>query len=516
MGLSFGMTRNIGLLVMVAIIVVMGIVSLTATGRINNSLSVVMEVERPNLELADELRQHFINARNIFVAYTRRETTDITPAVQLINDVIKRSTSLKELLGKEEDVAKFISSAKRFKVAAVNYAEEFEYDPTGASAIDMEKVAMTTANEANVILTSMVKDIRIKIKAADETMLGISRNSQKVILICVVIGMIVGIAAALFMGYGLSFPLRKLTAVTTMATKSADLTQQVDVTTKDEIGQLGEAFNKLIKSLRSIIVQIREAGLQITTSAAQILSASEEQASGATEQSSTVTEVSSTVEELASTASRIAESSETVAKTAERTLAGMQEVNIKVGTSAKRILALGEKSQSIGNITKIIDDIAEQTNLLALNAAIEAARAGEAGRGFAVVAQEVRKLAERSAESTGEIRQLITEIQGETNATIMGIEDSTKWVAKGLEMIQETARSAKGISMATQQQKSASEQVVQAMRNIDTVTKQFVSSTKQTASSAIQLNSLSQELKQAIGEFKLGDGTKTDSMTGVH
>jgi len=122
----------------------------------------------------------------------------------------------------------------------------------------------------------------------------------------------------------------------------------------------------------------------------------------------------------------------------------------------------------------------------------------------------VRKLAERSSESTEEIRQLINEIQGETNSTIMGIEDSTKWVGKGLEMVKETAKSAKEISLATQQQKSASEQVVQAMRNIDAVTKQFVSSTKQATTSATQLNTLSGELKSAIGEFTLEGGVEAE------
>jgi methyl-accepting chemotaxis protein len=181
----------------------------------------------------------------------------------------------------------------------------------------------------------------------------------------------------------------------------------------------------------------------------------------------------------------------------------MQEINTKVNDTARKILSLGEKSQSIGNITKLIDDIADQTNLLALNAAIEAARAGEVGRGFAVVAQEVRKLAERSSESTEEIRQVINEIQGETNSTIMSIEGSTKWVKKGLEMVEETVNSAKEISIATQQQKFASEQVVQAMREIDSVTKQFASSTRQAAESAAQLSTLSEELKSAIADIKL-------------
>jgi PAS domain S-box-containing protein len=260
---------------------------------------------------------------------------------------------------------------------------------------------------------------------------------------------------------------------------------------------------QIYEELNGLVKHMHNAGLQISTSSAQIRAASEEQATGAAEQSSGVSEVTTTIEELNTTAMRIAKNAENVARLAGDTLAGMQEISTKVNETARKILALGEKSQSIGNITKLIDDIADQTNLLALNAAIEAARAGEVGRGFAVVAQEVRKLAERSSESTEEIRQIINEIQGETNSTIMSIEGSTNWVKKGLDMIEETAKTAKEISIATQQQKFASEQVVQAMREIDSVTKQFVSSTRQAAASAAQLNTLSEELKSAIADFKL-------------
>ncbi len=275
-------------------------------------------------------------------------------------------------------------------------------------------------------------------------------------------------------------------------------------TDNELLKKLAKVFNQTILRLKTLLSQIKEASLQTASAAMQIRSSVQEQSTSATSQSTSISQISSTVKEFSATAVQIASNAEKVAKFAERTLIDMTETTAKVDATATKILSLGEKSQAIGSITNLIDSIAEQTNLLALNAAIEAARAGEAGKGFAVVAQEVRKLAERSSESTEEIRQLITEIQREINATIMGIEDSTKWVTKGLDQVKETAGAAEEISLSTQQQKYASEQMVQVILSIDNTIKQFVLSTKQTASSSVLLAELSQELKQALEMFKFG------------
>ncbi len=296
-------------------------------------------------------------------------------------------------------------------------------------------------------------------------------------------------------------------------------------------GPFGDAINTMVTNLREMTGQSQEAASRIGNSSGAIVAAAQQQASGAAQQAASVSETTATMEELSTTARQIAENSNAVTAVAEETLKSAEEgqelmeestksmslIRSKTEESAEKILDLGQKSQQIGEIIDIINEIAIETKMLSLNAAIEAAKAGEAGKGFSVVAGEIRRLAEDVVKSTGTIRDVLLEIQSAASASVLAAEENVKGVEEGairlnqvgdaleniIAMAEQTAESARQISVATNQQKEASEQVVNTMREISKVAQQTAAASKNSISSASDLNRLAEELRSRVSQFKI-------------
>jgi methyl-accepting chemotaxis protein len=341
---------------------------------------------------------------------------------------------------------------------------------------------------------------------------------------------------------------------------SGDLTiQSISAKSKDEIGQLALSFSTMAQNLRALIKDIAQTAEQVAASSEELTASAEQSshasdqvatsitavAAGAQEQLQAVGDTSAAVEEMSASIQQVVTNASTVALTAEKAAnaagegakavdSAVKQMNIieqTVSTSSEVVAKLGARSKEIGQIVDAISGIAGQTNLLALNAAIEAARAGEQGRGFAVVAEEVRKLAEQSQQAAKQIAEMIHEIQEDTDNAVLAMNNGTREVTIGNEVVNRAGKSFTQIELlveqvssqvheiasSIQEMNSSSQKIVTAVQDINDITKttsgetqsisaateEQAASMQEIASSSHALANMAEELQKTIRKFSI-------------
>jgi twitching motility protein PilJ len=309
-----------------------------------------------------------------------------------------------------------------------------------------------------------------------------------------------------------------------------DLTIQPEVT-EQITGAIADSINYAVREMRNLVHRIKTAAQQVAVAsehsrqtATDLTEAALRQAAQITEATNKVTAMARSMQDMSKSAERSAEVAQGSVATAKRgavavqdTIKGMDGMREQIQETAKRIKRLGESSQQIGEIVELINDIAEQTNILSLNAAIQAAMAGEAGRGFAVVADEVQRLAERSAEATKQIAELVKTIQADTNEAVASMEQATNGVVQAtrladaagqalgeIESVSEQLSSLiVNIAQDAQRQSQAATDVSGNMAKIQETTTMTSSGSRQTAEAIGKLSDLARELQASVAGFKL-------------
>jgi len=389
-----------------------------------------------------------------------------------------------------------------------------------------EQALRHMAEQGTILLDTAQQMTRSQTQVRDQG----TQQAKTLLASATALALLLGLIAAWAITRQIIVPLRQtLTAAERVA--AGDLTQNLQVDRRDELGQLQASMQRMTLSLRELIGGIGDGVTQIASAAEELSAVTEQTSAGVNNQKVETDQVATAMNEMAATVHEVARNAEQASEAAlvadqqaregdrvvGEAIAQIERLAGEVVNSSEAMNQLKAESDKIGSVLDVIKAVAQQTNLLALNAAIEAARAGEAGRGFAVVADEVRSLAQRTQQSTEEIEELIASLQTGTQrvASVMdasrGLTDSsvelTRRAGGSLETITRTVSSIQAmnqqIATAAEQQSAVAEEINRSVMNVRDISDQTSAASEETASSSVELARLGTHLQGLVGKFRL-------------
>jgi methyl-accepting chemotaxis protein len=326
------------------------------------------------------------------------------------------------------------------------------------------------------------------VDAAKQEKDGAYASARLITISLMTAALLAAVAIAVYVTRSITSPLLAAARAAERIAKG-DLREAVEVTTRDEVGQLQAAMRQMAEKLAEVIGEVRSGAEALTGASQQVSATAQTLSQGTGEQAASVEETTSSLEEMSASITQNAESS-------RQTEAMAQEGARNAEESGKSVMETVAAMRDIAEKIGIIEEIAYQTNLLALNAAIEAARAGEHGRGFAVVATEVRKLAERAQKAAKEIGSL-------AGSSVQVAEKSGNLIVELVPVIRKTADLVQEVAAASQEQSAGVAQVSKAMGVVDHVTQRNASAAEELSSTAEEMSSQAEALEQLMSFFQV-------------
>jgi len=373
-----------------------------------------------------------------------------------------------------------------------------------------KEAAQVLIDEVQPLANALQKDIddlvaflkKATVKRYDEAKAAESQATTYMVGISLA-ALVAGIVLALFITRSVTRPLAAMGHVIETVAQG-DLTQRVDIDSKDELGELGRILNSTNEGLREMVLQIQESALAISTASGEISMGNTDLSRRTEEQAASLEETASSMEQITSNVNQTADNARSANTESSKARQVAQDGGAAVTQVISAMEAINQSSAKINEIIGVVDEIAFQTNLLALNAAVEAARAGEQGRGFAVVAAEVRNLAKRSADAAKEIKGLIRE-------SVAKSEDGNKIAAHAGETIQEVVTNVQRVTSlvseianATQEQSTGLNEINKAVVSMDEVTQQNAALVEESAAAAESMDAQAHALTEIVARFKTG------------
>ena len=472
------------------------------------------------LETLTTVREKFLVARYQVRAYIAAQTTANEQAArQQLNEAIASLTALNTYF-----VASAPETLRTLDDALAHYQHALQvYADTDKTITDMRK-EMTDYGSG--ILNRSDALYTIQLERRDNE----SASANTIQLVSTLLVLLFGILAAVIITRQITRPLRETLEVVERIA-GGDLSHNLRVTRRDDLGVLQQGIARMGTTLRELIGGIRDGVTQIASAAEELSAVTEQTSAGVNSQKIETDQVATAMHEMTATVQEVARNAEDASQAAAAADAeareGDQVVNqaidqierlaVEVGRSTEAMAVLQQESDKIGSVMDVIKAVAEQTNLLALNAANEAARAGDAGRGFAVVADEVRGLAQRTQKSTEEIQTLVAALQSGTQHVASVMHNSRTLTDSSVTLTRHAGTSLQGITRtvsniqsmnqqiaaAAEQQSAVAEEISRSIVNVRDVSEQTAAASDETAKSSVELARLGNQLQEMVSHFKV-------------